>query len=142
MKKTNKLQLTLTWIEEEHSRDASRSSDKYTLSGGTLRHERSTSGAHRSAGQPELRSVTPQDLLPLEGTLQGAGLLQSRTVRLPGDPASRSSVEVDLSVRLSGQTHTLKVAGPLPDGGEPTDSLWKGLVELRDALDGLLPESE
>jgi hypothetical protein len=140
---TNKLQLSLIWTEEEHSRDAGRRRDEFVLSGSTLRHEHSEQGAH-SAGtrHGERRSIPAKDLQIIEGILRQHDLLVSRAVQLPGRQPAVEAVDIELRARFDGQEYTLKIHGPRPEDTVGMDGYYRGAAALRDTLESFLPEPE
>ena len=129
----NDLELSVTIVIGEHSRDSSSAAVTLTVSSTTLTYEQIYQGARSNQHKPVRKEyrLTKNDLDELSRLLKEKNLLVTATISHPPRQKGYSRYfELSVSPRLNGKESTVSIEAFPGDTDLKTDRLYQGSVSL------------
>lgn len=133
------LQILVTMVRSEHSKDSNSTTTTLTVSGDTIVYRQRRSGAHSSQSKPIERDfkLTNEDKGELVRLLNEKKLLVtksiSRSLETTG-PRSYVSLSFSIQLKLNGKRRLISIDGPMRSTAIKNDPLYRDSLVLINEL--------
>ena len=131
------LNVTVTIITGEHSRDSSSTTTSLTLSNDTLVYEQSYHGTHSGRREPVKKQykLTNADKTELIALLNEKGLWVTKTIsKPPQEKGTAFYFELEMRANLKGKQSLVSIEGSRSDSDLHEDATYRSVVSVLDVI--------
>ena len=127
---TDELDIYISSVRSEHSRDSNSTSTTITIKGKTLVFDQKSGGRGRRAPVHKEYRLTNQEIAQLRKLIAEKNLLVSGSSAYPVGQGPYTSYDLNVKIGFKGRRSAIQVSGPANSGEMKDDKLYKSASAL------------